>query len=83
MKGHVTLDGKPLKIGTVITIPDAGRGHRGFIQPDGSFELGTLQYQTAVRLHRHPPVGVAYERTNLAPGQNNGPGKLISAASVI
>jgi hypothetical protein len=71
VKGVVTLDGKPLKIGTVITIPNAGRGARGFIQPDGSFELGTYGKTDGALLGSHRVGVVAYEGTNLGPESNN------------
>jgi hypothetical protein len=38
--GTVTLNGKPLPSGNVVTLPDAGRGAHGVIH-DGQFELGT------------------------------------------
>jgi hypothetical protein len=71
VKGHVTLDGKPLKIGTVITIPDAGRGARGLIQPDGSFELGTYAKADGALLGTHHIGVVAYEGANLGPESND------------
>src|SRR5262245_14795346 len=43
VKGKVTLNGQPLTSGTVITIPEAGRGARGEIGADGSFELQTFE----------------------------------------
>ena len=43
VKGKVTLNGQPLTSGTVITIPEAGRGARGVIGADGSFELQTFE----------------------------------------
>lgn len=71
VKGHVTLDGKPLAIGTVVTIPSAGRGARGFIQPDGSFELGTYGKSDGALLGTHHVGVVAYEGANLGPESNN------------
>ena len=41
--GRVLIDGKPLTTGTVAFIPQRGRGARGNIQSDGSFELSTYQ----------------------------------------
>lgn len=41
VNGKVLLDGHPLTTGQVLTIPVAGRGSKGDIQPDGSFELST------------------------------------------
>ena len=57
VRGRVVLDGQPLAKGTVTTIPPQGRGARGDISPDGSFELSTAELGpgAVVGLHR---VGV-------------------------
>jgi hypothetical protein len=39
--GQVTLDGQPVKKGTVMFVPSAGRAGHGVIAPDGTFELTT------------------------------------------
>jgi hypothetical protein len=41
VEGKVLLDGKPLTSGRVSTVPAAGRGANGTVQPDGTFELST------------------------------------------
>ena len=41
VKGKVLLDGQPLSSGRISTVPAAGRGANGAIQPDGTFELTT------------------------------------------
>lgn len=71
VKGHVTLDGKALTRGTVITIPKAGRGARAFIQPDGSFELGTFAKKDGAIVGEYKVGVVAYEGVNSGPESNN------------
>jgi hypothetical protein len=39
--GKVTLDGKPLKSGSVMFVPERGHSASGTIRPDGSFSLST------------------------------------------
>jgi hypothetical protein len=43
VSGRVTLDGKPLKFGSVMIQPAAGPAARGTIQADGSFTVGTFK----------------------------------------
>jgi hypothetical protein len=63
VKGKVTLDGKPITIGRVVTIPVAGRGANGEIASDGTFELTTFSDRDGATLGIHK-VGVsAYEST--------------------
>lgn len=60
VQGTVLLDGQPLKVGQVLTQPDAGRGANGAIQPDGTFQLQTGREPGAlVGVHR--VAVVAYE----------------------
>jgi hypothetical protein len=46
--GTVTLDGKPLTKGNVLTQPSAGRGANALIQPDGTFTLKTRDQDGAL-----------------------------------
>lgn len=39
--GTVTVNGKPLGKGTVVFVPERGRGANGIIRPDGTFILTT------------------------------------------
>jgi hypothetical protein len=57
VNGKVTLNGQPLTSGTVITIPEAGRGARGVIGADGSFALQTYEKNDGAIIGRHR-VGV-------------------------
>jgi len=60
VNGKVILDGEPLTIGNVITMPPAGRGANGAIQSDGSFTLRTGDQVGAVP-GTHKVGVVAYE----------------------
>lgn len=57
VNGKVVFNGKPLTTGTVVTIPDAGRGAHGVIGADGSFTLQTFEKNDGAILGRHR-VGV-------------------------
>jgi hypothetical protein len=61
VKGKVLLDGRPLNIGNVGTIPSAGRGAHGDIQPDGTFELYTYSKNDGAMLGKHKVGVVAYD----------------------
>ena len=62
VRGTVTLDGKPLTSGNVISTPlDGGRGASGTIQSDGSFVLTTGQDIQGVAPGSHRLAVVAYD----------------------
>jgi hypothetical protein len=67
VRGTVTLDGKPLPSGNIVTLPDAGRGARGVIH-DGQFELGTEATSDGVVIGTHRVAISANE-----PGSGSGP----------
>ncbi len=60
VEGRVLLNGQPLTTGNVLTIPDAGRGAKGPIQPDGSFQLGTFKTEDGAIVGTHKVAVVAY-----------------------
>lgn len=66
--GKVTLDGKPLTTGSVMTMPEHGRGARGTIDSTGSFTLSTneLGSGASIGLH-HIGVVAVEEAVNLSP----------------
>jgi len=76
VQGRVLLNGQPLTTGSVITIPAAGRGAKGFIQPDGSFQLGTYTARDGAIVGPHRTAVVAYDRPANA-GPESGNGKLL------
>jgi hypothetical protein len=41
VRGKVLLNDQPMEFGRVMTVPQAGRGSAGEIQPDGTFMLTT------------------------------------------
>ena len=62
VRGTVTLDGKPMTSGNVISSPQAGgRGSIGPIQSDGSFALMTGQDMDGVAPGAHQLAVVAYD----------------------
>jgi hypothetical protein len=61
VSGRVLIDGKPLTTGTVAFIPQQGRGARGNIQSDGSFELSTYQNGDGAVLGTHRATVTAIE----------------------
>jgi len=61
VRGKVTLDGAPVAGGWVITYPELGRGARGVIQGDGTFELETNEYGKGAVAGKHRLTVVAYE----------------------
>ncbi len=75
VKGKVLLNGQPLTKGQVGTIPSAGRGANGIIQPDGSFELNTFRKGDGALIGTHK-VGVAAFEGG-AKGPEGGNGKLL------
>jgi hypothetical protein len=73
VKGRVELNGQPLKTGNVITIPDAGRGAKGPIQADGTFELGTYQTRDGAIVGTHKVGVIAVDQpSNLGPEADAG-----------
>jgi hypothetical protein len=75
VRGIVLLDGKPLKKGHVATIPSAGKGANGFIQPDGSFELSTFGDNDGALVGTHKVGIAAYDGATKSP--EGGYGKLL------
>jgi hypothetical protein len=75
VSGKVLLDGQPLTQGNVITLPPAGRGASGIIQPDGTFQLKTGKDDGA-KPGTHKVAVVAYAS---GPGQGpeSGTGQLL------
>ena len=73
--GTITLDGKPLASGNIVSLPSAGRGARGVIK-DGKFELGTDGDNDGAVIGEHKIAVIARE-----PSQDTGPeaapGKLL------
>ena len=77
VRGKVLLDGEPLTSGSVLTTPAAGRGARGAIESDGTFELSTYGNGDGALPGTHMAAVVAR-----APSAGNGPeappGKLLT-----
>jgi hypothetical protein len=63
VKGKVLLDGQPLTVGSVNTLPTAGRGAHGDIQSDGSFQLRTFAKNDGALVGRHKVSVSAYDST--------------------
>jgi hypothetical protein len=59
--GKVTLDGKPLADGAVVTKPESGRGAQGFIR-NGEFELGTKGKNDGASIGTHAVAVIAQEK---------------------
>lgn len=76
VKGKVLLNGQPLTTGRVITVPEAGRGANGIIQPDGSFELSTYGDRDGAAIGKNKVGIVAYEDTGRH-GPEAGYGRLL------
>jgi hypothetical protein len=76
VSGKVLLDGQPLTQGWVTTLPAAGRGARGLIQPDGSFVLGTDDKSDGAVIGLHQ-VAVTSYAVSADQGPESGPGKLL------
>jgi hypothetical protein len=53
VKGIVTLNGKVVERGVVSFSPQAGRGGRGLIRPDGTYELTTYVPNDGAILGKH------------------------------
>src|SRR5689334_17734513 len=59
VKGKVTLNGQPLKTGSILTVPEAGKGAYALIGPDGYFELGTYAKTDGALVGTHKVAVVA------------------------
>jgi hypothetical protein len=72
--GTVTIDGKPLASGSVVTLPNSGRGARGLIT-NGEFDLGTSGTTDGAIVGKHKFAVSAQEQQQGGP---EGPaGKLL------
>lgn len=60
VSGKVLLNGQPLSKGSVVTVPPAGRGSFGILQPDGTFELASGRLPGA-QVGTHKVSIVAFE----------------------
>lgn len=69
VRGTVTLDGKPLTTGKVVSLPlEGGRGAIGDIRPDGTFVLNTDDHGENVIPGRHRlAVAASKPRQQLEP----------------
>jgi hypothetical protein len=76
VKGKVILDGQPLTKGNVSTVPDAGRGAHGDIQPDGTFELYTYRAKDGALVGKHKVAVAAYD-ASAGKGPESEYGKLL------
>jgi hypothetical protein len=63
VKGKVMLNGQLMNIGSVGTVPAAGRGAHGDIRPDGTFELHTYSAGDGALIGKHKVAVVAYDAT--------------------
>jgi hypothetical protein len=63
VKGKVLLNGEPMTMGSVGTVPTAGRGAHGDIRSDGSFELHTYAAGDGALIGNHKVAVVAYDQS--------------------
>lgn len=70
--GQVTLDGKPLTTGTVVTSLDEGRGARGDIDSEGNFTLETPDVGPGAAPGLHRVAITAYSSKDLTDPENVG-----------
>ena len=75
VRGKVTLDGKPLADGAVVTKPASGRGAQGFVR-NGEFELGTKSTNDGASIGTHAVAVIAQEKLPNA-GPETKAGKLL------
>lgn len=72
VRGTITLDGQPLTSGSVMFVPDKGRGALAPIEADGTFTLGTYGDFDGAIVGRHKiavyPPQAAGERNVAPPG---------------
>ena len=66
VRGLVTIDGSPLKSGMVYFNPMSGRGARGEIRSDGSFELTTYQDGDGAIVGEHKVFVIAIDEAATA-----------------
>jgi hypothetical protein len=76
VKGKVLLGGQPLQTGSVSTTPPAGRGSRGSIEADGSFELSTFGDHDGALPGTHAVAVIARE-PSIGSGPEATPGRLL------
>jgi hypothetical protein len=72
--GKATLDGQPIAFGTVVTMPDNGRGAQGVIK-NGEFQLGTNAASDGALVGIHKVAVIAQEPSQGGP--EGKPGKLL------
>lgn len=70
--GVITLDGKPLTTGTVVTSLDEGRGARGEIDSEGNFTLETANLGPGAVPGLHRVAVTAYSSKDLTDPENVG-----------
>lgn len=63
VSGRVLLDGQPLTTGTVVTLPDHGRGAEGQIDSEGRFTLSSGDLGPGATAGVHHVAVVAVEKT--------------------
>lgn len=73
VSGTVSLDGKPLTVGTVIFTPEMGRAATGPIRADGSYTLGTYRPDDGAILGRHRVTVMARENPPASTGGGGPP----------
>ena len=74
VSGLVTLDGRPLEMGSVTFVPQDGSGRpaTGNIQSDGSYRLGTYDDDDGALLGLHKVSVVCQEPRGLPPNDGGG-----------
>ena len=74
VSGRVTLDGRPLEMGSVTFVPQDGSGRpaTGSIQSDGSYRLGTYDDDDGALLGLHKISVVCREPRGLPPNDGGG-----------
>lgn len=75
--GKVTLDGKPLADGSIVTLPESGRGAQGIIK-NGEFELGTTGRSDGAAIGKHKVAVISQEKSQAGP--EGGAGKSLIPA---
>ena len=76
VNGKVLLNGQPMSAGSVGTVPAAGRGAHGDIQPDGTFELHTFAQHDGALIGPHKVAVTAYD-ASAGKGPESEYGKLL------
>lgn len=84
-RGVVTLDGKPLSAGSVLLVPDRGRGAGGTLASDGTFVLTTYRPGDGAILGKHKvavlPMQTDSETDDIPEGYVPIPARYKNAAS--